>query len=78
MNETSGVLAPVVRKYLEGGELEPGELGTMRAYLRQWVNAPGFVGADVERLRGAIDGISSTIKLRVWIADAMNAGIDPL
>jgi hypothetical protein len=78
MNETSGVLEPVVRRYLEGAELELGELATMRAYLRQWIEAPGFRGPDVERLRTTLTTITSTTDLRRWMSEALDAGIDPL
>lgn len=43
MNETSGVLAPVVRAYLSGARLGERPVAVMRAYLRQWV-ARGFRG----------------------------------
>jgi hypothetical protein len=78
MHETSGVLAPVVRKYLAGDQLDADELDIMRDYLRQWVAAPGFIGPDIDSLRAGVDQIRSTADLRAWLADAMNAGIDPL
>ena len=78
MNETSGVLEPVVRRYLGGHELEPAELATMRAYLRQWIGAPGFVGPDIAHLREGLDGITTTAALRAWMGEAFDAGVDPL
>jgi hypothetical protein len=78
MNETSGVLEPVVRKYLEGGELSTDEVQTMRAYLRQWIWADGFVGPDVDRLRAGVAHLYNTGDLRAWLDRALNAGIDPL
>lgn len=75
MNETSGVLAPVVRSYLAGHELDEAELTTMRAYLRQWVGG-AFAGAEL--LRASVDRITTTDELRRWLAEALDAGIDPL
>jgi hypothetical protein len=77
MNETSGVLEPVVRKYLEGAELSTGEVGTMRAYLRQWM-AGDFHGPEIEWLRLDVYDIRTTVDLRAWLARAFDAGIDPL
>lgn len=77
MHETSGVLAPVVKKYLEGEELEQAEVVIMRAYLRQWVEG-AFMGPDVTALRARAAAITTDAELRAWMADALNAGIDPL
>jgi len=77
MNETSGVLAPVVEKYLRGEQLAPLEVGAMRAYLRQWI-AGGFQGPEIVQLRREVERIASTDDVRRWLSDAMNAGIDPL
>jgi hypothetical protein len=76
-NETSGVLAPVVRKYVAGEELEPLEVGIMRAYLRQWV-AGDFYGPGVERLRADVDRIRTTADVHAWLDDALELGVDPL
>jgi hypothetical protein len=78
MNETSGVLEPVVRKYLEGRELQPLEVGVMRAYLRQWVAAAGFRGPDVDELRRDVERIASTADVHAWLNRAIDVGIDPL
>lgn len=78
MNETSGVLAPVVEKYLAGEELRGLEVGVMRVYLRQWVNTPAFLGPDVAELRRDVERIASTADVHDWLNRAMDAGIDPL
>lgn len=78
MNETSGVLEPVVRRYLAGEELDPAEVATMRAYLRQWVWAEGFLGPDIDRLRSGVDHLYNTGDIRAWLGRALDAGIDPL
>lgn len=77
-NETSGVLVPVVRAYLEGVELDVAGVATMRAYLRQWIEAPAFVGADVDELRAAVDELVTTDDVRAWLERAVDAGVDPL
>lgn len=78
MDETSGVLGKVVHKYLQGDELDDRELGVMREYLRQWIHAPAFIGPEVDRLRDELGDVTSNIALRTWLADAFNAGVDPL
>ena len=40
MHEISGVLAPAVKAYLTGGAMTPGQIAAMRAYVRQWIDAP--------------------------------------
>jgi len=77
MNETSGVLQPVVEKYLAGDELEADELTVMRLYLRQWMNAP-FLGPEVRSLRLTIEDVTTTERLRLWLRRAQLAGVDPL
>jgi hypothetical protein len=76
MNEVSGLLEPVVRKYLNNQDLNQTEVALMRAYLRQWVNATGFV--DVADLRARVDSLTTTDAIREWLADAYDTGIDPL
>lgn len=77
-SETSGVLQPVVRKYLTGAELTPPEIAIMRAYLCQWVNAAGFLGPDVARLRRTVEQLGTTVDVHRWLDEALDAGIDPL
>ena len=86
-NEQSGVLSPVVKKYLKGGPLSPNELGIMRAYLRQWVGSPVWDGnphadadsrAELNALRGAISQITDQARLEEWFQKALGVGMDPL
>jgi len=77
MHETSGVLRPIVLKYLEGQPLEVDEVVTMRAYLRQWM-AADLRGSSVAELRERIEEICTVAELRSWLDDALDAGIDPL
>jgi len=78
MNETSGVLRPAIETYLDGGNLPPEQVVTMRAYLRQWIDAPGWLGPEVEQLRSEIDGLTSHSAIKNWINQASELGIDPL
>lgn len=78
MHEQSGELAPAVRRYLEGEQLDERELALMRLYLRQWIMAPAFVGDAIAQLRAGVERIVSTESLRRWLQDAMIAGVDPL
>ena len=78
MYEQSGVLIPVIEAYLHGKDLDPDQIVLMRAYLRQWINAPGFTGPEIEDLRRRVDGLTSQEAIDVWIYDAVETGADPL
>lgn len=78
MNETSGVLAPAVRAYLEHDELDGQAIVALRAYFRQWINAPAFEGDDIDALRRTVDGLTSRQAIDRWLGKAIDAGIDPL
>lgn len=78
MNETTGVLRPAVEAYLAGGPMTTLQIAAMRAYLRQWVAAPTFRGPEVDRLRRDIEGLTDRAAIRLWIARAVEEGIDPL
>ncbi len=74
--ETSGVLRPIVAKYLNGHDLTREEIPVMRAYLRQWIAGPHWYG--VEDLRARVDDIQTNATLRAWLGTAEALGIDPL
>jgi hypothetical protein len=76
-NETSGVLTPVVEKYLRREWLTPTEVATMRAYLRQWING-AFFGPEIPLLRARVDAIRTHLDVKAWLRDALDVGIDPL
>lgn len=78
MNETSGVLRPVITTYLNGGPMSPEQCATMRAYLRQWIMHPGWVGPGIAELRARIDSLTTRKALSKWLDDALAAGIEPL
>lgn len=74
--ETSGVLAPVVMKYIHRQELNAEEIGIMRAYLRQWM-ARGDWRVEGDLLQ-RVDTIRTRADIDRWIHDALAFGIDPL
>ena len=78
MNETSGVLRPAVQAYLAGGPMDAAQIAALRAYLRQWIAAPGFIGPEVAELRAGIDGLTDRAAIAAWLAKAVDAGVDPL
>jgi len=78
MNETSGVLRPAVEAYLRDEPMSAEHIAAMRAYLRQWIAAPAWVGADVNILRSTVDGLTTRQALDDWIEAATSAGMDPL
>jgi hypothetical protein len=87
MQETSGVLAPVVKKLLENGDLDEWEVLTLRAYFRQWVDSPVWdlnphAGPEVVReladLRAGVRKIETFGDIAPWLAAAIRLGMDPL
>ena len=76
MSETSGVLRPVVEAYLQRQPMEPEQIATMRAYLRQWIMAPEWCGVDDLRLD--VDKLTDRAAIDDWLARADAVGIDPL
>jgi hypothetical protein len=81
MHETSGVLKPVIRRYLQGHRLEPYQVGIMRAYLEQWFDSPVWRtdnDGNLESIRVRVHQISETGHIRAVLKDALELGIDPL
>lgn len=78
MYETSGVLRPAVRAYLNNETMTPLQIAAMRAYLRLWIGAPHLRGAEVETLRRDVDTLTTQSAMRRWIHTAIDAGVDPL
>ena len=76
MNETT--LRPAIVAYLEGDEPTPAEIAAIRAYLRQWIMAPGWDGPAVDELRRRVDELTSRQAIKAWLHHALNEGIDPL
>lgn len=76
--ETTGTLRPVIKAYLTGDEMTDEQIAAMRAYLRQWIEAPVWKGDVIEDLRQALDGLTSRDAIAAWLATAMDNGIDPL
>lgn len=77
-NETSGVLRPAVEAYLKGGPMTGEQIAAMRAYLRQWINAPGWVAPCLPELRADIDNLTTWTAIDRWIHRAYAWEIDPL
>jgi hypothetical protein len=77
-DETSGLLQPVVGKYLRGEELVAVEIALMRSYLQQWIDAAFFFGLAVDPLRRRVHAIRSDADVRAWLAAAHELGLDPL
>lgn len=76
--ETSGVLRPAVEAYLHNQPMTEEQVASMRAYLRQWIAVPGWLGEDIDGLRARVDGLISRDAIFEWLGDALRAGIDPL
>jgi hypothetical protein len=78
MNEVSGKLEPAIWALLEGDQLSEDQIPLVRAYLRQWIMAPGWHGVALDALQARVDGLTTTEAIRLWLADALKVGIDPL
>lgn len=78
MHETSGVLRPAVEAYLRHEPMSDEQLAAMRAYLRQWINAPAWTGPAVQSLRSTIDDLTSREAISAWLVRAAEEWIDPL
>jgi hypothetical protein len=75
-DETSGLLAPAVWRYLRGESLTSHDLSLLRAYLMQWMTGP-FQGESVDALRRQIAVIQTEDDLAHWVSWALDEGIDP-
>ena len=84
MYEQSGVLHPVIEKYLNDREMTAQDVAAMRAYLRQWIKSPawnpppGGEATELIALRGSVERIGSVADIDTWIEKALAIGIDPL
>lgn len=80
MFETSGVLEPVIRAYLQGDDLNKRQVDLMRAYLYQWVSAPvwGAPGGILEAVCLQVSVIACTQDIDAAISAMVTLGIDPL
>jgi hypothetical protein len=78
MNETSGVLRRAVMVYLIGDPMTEADIAVLRGYFRQWIAAPGFIGADVAALRASVNGLTTRDEIAAWLERAVDAGVDPL
>jgi hypothetical protein len=79
MHETSGVLRPVILKYLDcaAPDLTPEECAIMRACLRQWIEPDVWAGPDIQTLRDAIGGLTTEAAIDEWCRKALEENIDP-
>jgi thymidylate synthase len=78
MWEQSGVLKPAIAAYLRGEPLERDQIGALRAYFRQWIEDPRFIGEGVDQLRAMINGLTNRKAIRDWLDLATEEGVDPL
>jgi hypothetical protein len=78
MDETSGVLRPAVLAYINGEPLTPEHIAALRAYLRQWIDAPLFIGPAIDELRAGVDGLTDRAAIDAWLHLALTEGVDPL
>jgi len=70
-------LRPAVEAYLLTDlPMTVGQVAAMRAYLRQWIEAPDWLCVD--DLRAAVNGLHSRERIDDWLARALEVGIDPL
>jgi hypothetical protein len=77
MHESTGVLRPAVKHYLNNEPMTVADIAAMCAYLRQWMSGP-WRGEELEALRLGLDRINSREAIDDWIELAAELGIDPL
>lgn len=77
-NETTGLLRPAVMAYLAGESLSVEDIAALRAYLRQWIEAPWGLSPGIVDLRRRVDALTSRQAIDAWLDDAIGEGIDPL
>jgi hypothetical protein len=78
MHETSGVLRPAMEAYLWREMLTDVEVGVLRAYFRQWINAPVWCGPMIDVLRLDVGAIATRADIDRWVEKALESGVDPL
>lgn len=79
MNEVSGALIVPITKYLEGKSLTPEDVQLIRAYLKQWVDAPVWAAdAELAELRRTVNELYTSKDIHRWLDKALDVGIDPL
>ena len=79
MAETSGELAGAVRRYVSGATLAERELELMKAYLRQWTDAPMWgPSEDLDELRIRVQLIETEADIHYCVAELVGLGMDPL
>ncbi len=92
-NETSGKLAGAIGSYLDNRihqtSMTVEEIELVRAYLIQWIDAPGWDSAwdstwgsggdpELQELRLSARTLNSADEIQKWIFKALEIGIDPL
>ncbi len=85
MDEESGAMREAVQAFLYWAVRLPGQprpsqeqLALLRDYFAHWINAPGWAGKEVEKLRADIQSASTAEELLQWQERAESEGIDPL
>jgi hypothetical protein len=79
MNETSGVLAPIIHAYLKHQPMTYQQVKVMGAYLSQWIDSPVWYGnPTLERLQRDAHLIQTRADIARWLTYALEQGIDPL
>ncbi len=85
MHEVGGNLVPAMKRYLEGTRAFPDDVNLIRAYLRQWIDSPVWVGGVESETRNALDELRRKARelrtisdITTWIEQALDLGIDPL
>lgn len=87
MHETSGVLKPVIQKFLAADDLTGREIHILRLYFQQWIDSPVWdknphatesSRLALQKLRDDAKRIECVDDAMYWIHAAQHAGMDPL
>ncbi len=86
-NETSGLpeaIAAYLDNRIHGTPISDEQIALVRAYLVQWIDAPGWDSngdtfeGELRQLRLSARSLSSPDEIQKWIFKALEIGIDPL
>lgn len=85
INETSGEMARIVKKFLNGDEMTRHEISTLAAYFEQWItsdawdlNPSGDPEGQLAHLRATVRTLETRDGISRWLHAALDIGIDPL
>ena len=75
---TAAAIVPFWASALLPYQDAPQHIAAVRAYLRQWIEAPVWHGPKVAELRRTVGDLTTRDAIKKWLDHAMDSNIDPL